>query len=221
MTVEEKLIWTEKYRTLATGAISDAMDSLGLKRGAVQGLRPLESHQPRTAGFARTIRQQRRQTPWDGQNLAKQGNIIDTRTEPGDLLVIDMDGITDVATGGDLLSLRAKLRGVTGELTNGCLRDADEIAAMQFPVYCAGTVPVKSAFDIETAALDVPVVIGGVQIIPGDLVVMDRTGVMVVPAAKIAEVYDIASHITASEDLVAELLREGKSLAQARQQASE
>lgn len=221
MTVEEKLLWTEKYRTLATGAISDAMDSLGLKRSAVQGLRPLESHQPRTAGFARTIRQQRRQTPWDGQNLAKQGNIIDTRTEPGDLLVIDMDGITDVATGGDLLSLRAKLRGVTGELTNGCLRDADEIAAMQFPVYCAGTVPVKSAFDIETTALDVPVVIGGVQIIPGDLVVMDRTGVMVVPAAKIAEVYDIASHITAREDLVAELLREGKSLAQARQQASE
>ncbi|MFR3285108.1 MAG: hypothetical protein ACLTR6_12885 [Clostridium fessum] len=50
-------------------------------------------------------------------NLAKHGKVIDDKTEPGDLLVISMGGIMDVSTGGDLLALRAQLRGVQGELT--------------------------------------------------------------------------------------------------------
>lgn len=221
MTREEKLEWVEKYKGLPTGTISDAMDGLGLRRNAVPGLHPLEPSQPRTAGFARTIRQQRRQTPWDGHNLAKQSSVIDTLTEPGDLLVIDMGGITDVATGGDLLALRAKLRGVTGELTNGCLRDADEIAAMGFPVYCAGTAPAKSAYDIETVGVDVPIMLNGVPIFPGDLVAMDRTGVIVVPAGKLADVYEAASQIIAREERVTKLLMEGRSLAEARRMAKE
>ena len=62
------------------------MDGLGLKRGSVLGLHPIDPSQKRAAGFARTILQKRRSTPWDGVNLAKHGKVIDDKTEPGDTL---------------------------------------------------------------------------------------------------------------------------------------
>lgn len=182
MTAEERMMWVERYSALPTGNVADAMDGLGLKRGSVLGLHPIDPSQKRAAGFARTILQKRRSTPWDGVNLAKHGKVIDDKTEPGDLLVISMGGIMDVSTGGDLLALRAQLRGVQGELTDGCLRDTDDIAAFGFPAYSAGTAPNKSAYDIETVGVDVPVTLCGVLIFPGDMVVMDRTGVVVVPS---------------------------------------
>ena len=217
MTDEEKLTWIQEYMKFPSGNISDAMDNLGIRRGAVSGLHPLESDQPRTAGFAFTIRQKRRKTVYDGKSLARQGGIIDKEIEPGDLLVIDMDGMTDVCTGGALLALRAQIRGAAGELTNGCLRDADEIAALDFPVYCAGTSPVKSAMDVETAGVNVPVMIGGVRICPGDLVFMDRTGAVVVPGGNIREVLREAEKIQAREEKMEALIRSGKSLAKARE----
>ena len=127
-----------------------------------------------------------------------------------------MAGIQDVCTGGALLALRAKSRGVSGELTNGCLRDADEIAELGFPVYCAGTFPVKSARDIETIGVNVPVMLGGVQIIPGDLILMDRTGAVAIPADRIDEVLKEAERINAREAKMEELIRQGMSIVDAR-----
>ncbi|WP_456064087.1 RraA family protein [Clostridium sp.] len=220
MTAEERMMWVERYSALPTGNVADAMDGLGLKRGSVLGLHPIDPSQKRAAGFARTILQKRRSTPWDGVNLAKHGKVIDDKTEPGDLLVISMGGIMDVSTGGDLLALRAQLRGVQGELTDGCLRDTDDIAAFGFPAYSAGTAPNKSAYDIETVGVDVPVTLCGVLIFPGDMVVMDRTGVVVVPSGKIVEVYESASRIAKREERVAVHLREGKTLTESRKLAA-
>ena len=90
MTAEERMMWVERYSALPTGNVADAMDGLGLKRGSVLGLHPIDPSQKRAAGFARTILQKRRSTPWDGMNLAKHGKVIDDKTEPGDLLVISM-----------------------------------------------------------------------------------------------------------------------------------
>lgn len=220
MTAEERMMWVERYSALPTGNVADAMDGLGLKRGSVLGLHPIDPSQKRAAGFARTILQKRRSTPWDGVNLAKHGKVIDDKTEPGDLLVISMGGIMNVSTGGDLLALRAQLRGVQGEMTDGCLRDIDDIAAFGFPAYSAGTAPNKSAYDIETVGVDVPVTLCGVLIFPGDMVVMDRTGVVVVPSGKIAEVYESASRIAKREERVAVHLREGKTLTESRKLAA-
>lgn len=217
MTQEEKLQWIQAYMKFPTGNISDAMDQLGIRRGAVLGLHALEPSQPQTAGFAFTIRQMRRKTVFDGKNQARQGGIIDQETQPGDMLVLDMAGMTDVCTGGALLALRAQIQGVSGEVTNGCLRDADEIAALKFPVYCAGTVPVKSALDVETVGVNVPVMMGGIQICPGDLILMDRTGVIVVPADRLLDVLTAAEKIQAREEKMEALIRDGKSLAEARE----
>lgn len=219
MTLEEKQNWINSYVQFPTGNIADAMDSLGLARTAILGLTPLNEKQHRAAGFAFTIKQRRRSTPWDGKNLARQGAVIDEQTQPGDLLVIDMDGITDVCTGGSILALRASLRGVTGEITNGCLRDTEEIVELDFAVLCAGTSPLKSAYDIETAGVNVPVTIANVMIHPGDLIVMDRTGAVAVPADSLMAVLKAAEAVAAKEEKMTEVIRQGKSLAEARKAA--
>lgn len=115
MTLEEKKKWIEKYKMYPTGNISDAMDNLGIRRGAIFGVHALDPRQPKAAGFALTIQQMRRKTIYDGKNLARQGEVIDTESGEGDMLVIDMGGILDVCTGGALLALRAKTKGVSGE----------------------------------------------------------------------------------------------------------
>ena len=207
MELEEKKKIIEEILKYPTGNISDAMDNLGIRRGAVIGLHAIDPKQEKAAGFALTIRQARRSTA---------GGIIDTETKPYDMLVIDMAGIQNVSTGGALLALRAKTRGVSGELTNGCLRDADEIAELGFPAYCAGTCPVKSARDIETVGVNVPVMIGGVQILPEDLILMDSTGAVVVPGGRIQEVLAEAAKINAREAKMEDLIRQGMSIVEAR-----
>ena len=108
MTAEERMMWVERYSALPTGNVADAMDGLGLKRGSVLGLHPIDPSQKRAAGFARTILQKRRSTPWDGVNLAKHGKVIDDKTEPGDLLVISMGGIMNVSTGACAISMTSR-----------------------------------------------------------------------------------------------------------------
>lgn len=216
MTVEEKKYWIEQYKKYPTGNVSDAMDSLGIRRGAVLGVQALDRKQPKAAGFALTIQQMRRKTAYDGKNLARQGGVIDAETTEGDMLVIDMGGMMDVCTGGALLAIRAQMRGVTGELTNGCLRDADEIIDLGFPVYCAGTMPVKSALDVETIGVNVPVMMGGVQICPEDLILMDSTGVVCVPGDRLDAVLEEACKIHAREEKMEALIRGGHSIKEAR-----
>ena len=75
------------------------MDGLGLKRGSVLGLHPIDPSQKRAAGFARAILQKRRSTPCDGVNLAKHGKVIDDKTEPGDMVVMDRTGVVVVPSG--------------------------------------------------------------------------------------------------------------------------
>ena len=93
---EERTYWIENYKKFPTANISDAMDNLGLRSGVVLGLHALDVYQPRTAGFAKTIRQMRRKTAFDGKALTKQASIIDTQTEYGDLLVMDRTGVAVV-----------------------------------------------------------------------------------------------------------------------------
>ena len=205
---KERTYWIENYKKFPTANISDAMDNLGLRSGVVLGLHALDVYQPRTAGFAKTIRQMRRKTAFDGKALTKQASIIDTQTEYGDLLVIEATGLTDIATGGAMLATRAQMRGVMGELTNGSLRDIDEIADLKFPVYLGSTSPVKSARFMETVDTDVP----------EDLILMDRTGVAVVPSAHLKEVLEEAKKIKAKEDRIEDLVRVRMSLNEARQQ---
>ena len=219
MLAPEKLL--VELASVPTGNIADAMSKLGIQGGIVDGLRPLSPSQPPVAGYALTIKQMQRHSSKTESILARHSAVIDEQTESSSLIVIDAGGRTDVCTGGSMLMLRAKLLGAKGCLINGCLRDVAEIAALEFPVYYIRPCPRKSSPELQTVAVNEPVEIGGVQICKGDIVVMDDTGVIVIPAIKGEEVLLEAQKIKKKETLWVELLKEGKTFAEARQICAE
>ena len=109
------------------------------------------------------------------------------RCAPGDVLVIKMPQPRAVAMMGDLMILQALHRKVAGALIDGAVRDSDEIRSIGFPVW-ARFVRSRTASKETLGAIDVPVTIGGTLINPGDIVVMDGDGAVVVPRAQMDDV---------------------------------
>ncbi len=111
--------------------------------------------------------------------------------EPGDVLVLTLTEPAPVALIGDLLVTQAQSQGVVGILVDGAVRDLDELRAIGLPIW-ARWVRAQGATKGVVGALDVPVLVGGAMIAPGDLVVMDCDGVMALPAARVDEVLALA-----------------------------
>ena len=215
-TILNRMELIEAFKVIPTGNVSDAMDKLEIPRGVIHGLSPLSMQQPRTVGVAVTIKQMQRHQEAKGNKLAKQGTVIDEIASPGDVLVFDVGGRLDICTGGALLALRAKMRGVSGYIVNGCIRDAKEIIEMDFPVHCCGISPVKSAQALETVGVNIPVQIGEVQVKSGDFIVADDSGIVIIPITKAHEVLNEARKIAKREEKFAEIVRSGKSIREAR-----
>jgi 4-hydroxy-4-methyl-2-oxoglutarate aldolase len=155
----------------------------------------------RAAGPARTVR------CGQGDNLMVHAAMA--ALAPGEVLVLTMPEPAPVALIGDLLATQAQARGAAAVLVDAAVRDAEELAAMGLPIW-ARWVRVKGAEKTEPGALDVPVVVGGATIRPGDVLVLDADGVAVVEAGRAAEV------------LAASLAREEKeAVKRARLQAGE
>jgi 4-hydroxy-4-methyl-2-oxoglutarate aldolase len=110
---------------------------------------------------------------------------------PGDVLVLTSPAPAPYAFIGELLATQAQTRGVAGLLVDAAVRDLDELAAVGLPIW-ARFVRAQGATKGEVGRLDVPVVVGGAAIEPGDLVVMDCDGAMALPAARIPEVLPLA-----------------------------
>ena len=133
----------------------------------------------RACGPARTVR------CGQGDNLMVHAAMA--RTEPGDVLVLTMPEPAAVALVGDLLATQAQARGAAAILVDGAVRDSEELAAMGLPVW-ARWIRSRGATKTEVGELDVPVTVGGQEIRPGDLVVLDADGATVVAAERAAEV---------------------------------
>lgn len=100
---------------------------------------------------------------------------------PGHVLVIDCRGEKRVASGGQILTTRLKVRGAAGLVSDGPVRDSGEIAKMDFPVYCAGGSAPLNLIHHHAIDLNVPIGCGGVAVYPGDVIVGDEEGVVVIP----------------------------------------
>jgi len=117
----------------------------------------------------------------NGDNLMVHAAVAHAR--PGDVLVLTMPEPSPVALIGDLLATQALDQGVAGMLVDGAVRDVDELRALGLPIW-ARFVRAQGATKGGVGRLDVPVVVGGAAIAPGDLVVMDCDGAVVIPAAR-------------------------------------
>ncbi len=100
---------------------------------------------------------------------------------PGHVLVLDCRGETRVASGGQILTTRLKVRGAAGLVSDGPVRDSGRIAEMDFPVYCAGGSAPLNLIHHHAIDLKVPIACGGVAVYPGDVIVGDDEGVVVIP----------------------------------------
>jgi 4-hydroxy-4-methyl-2-oxoglutarate aldolase len=172
-------------------------------------------NQQPTAGYALTVKQMVRSVNRTETSLAKHGMVIDTMLKAGDVLVVDVGGRMDVCTGGALLALRAKNVGSQGFIINGCMRDLDDIAKIGFPVYLKGGCPIKSSPMLETVGINVPVQIGDTQVCPGDLIVMDPTGIIVIPVDRMEEIYEAAVKTQIREDRYMKFVEHGGTVADA------
>ena len=201
----EKIL--EEYRKIPTGTISDALDALKIPSGViVGGPRALNAHVGRMAGYAYTMQQMPKRQLHPGK--VRQIEVYNHLAQSGNVVVIDAGGRLDAATTGGLQVIRAKVRGLSGIVLNGCCRDADEIVEQDFPFFCCGTSPRKSV-PLETVGVNVPITISNIQICPGDLIVGDATGLVVVPAEECENVLKKAQYIQKVEQHMEECLLSG------------
>ena len=127
---------------------------------------------------------------------------------PGDVLVLTSAEPAPVAFVGDLLATQAQAQGVTGILVDGAVRDLDELAELGLPIWTR-FVRAHGATKGGVGKLDVPVVVGGVEIRPGDLVVMDCDGAVVVPKDRVDEMLPAARERAERETAVRQRYRDG------------
>jgi 4-hydroxy-4-methyl-2-oxoglutarate aldolase len=189
---------------LGTGPISDAMEGLRLPRAVITGWCYVTAD-PFTAlvGPAFTMRQTAKgRARAHEDNDTRQGEVAAGLAAPGDIIVIDAGGRTEIATWGETYSTQARARGVAGLLINGALRDSARVRRSGFPVLCRAVSPVASRWDLATAAIGEAVTIGGVLINPGDIVYGDDDGVLIIPRAEAPAVFDRALTIVRSEEQI-------------------
>lgn len=129
--------------------------------------------------------------------------------QPGDVLVVHCSDYYEAGYWGDLMSLGAKAKGIAGLVIDACVRDADDIEAMNFPVFSRGLC-LNGTSSMEGGTLNAPILIGGVVIHPGDIIVGDRDGVVVVPRDRMQEAFDKATARETREESIREQLRQGK-----------
>ena len=126
----------------------------------------------------------------------------------GDVIVADCSGGYEAGYWGDLLTLGAMKQGISGLVIDACVRDADEIEALGFPIFCRGLCIKGTGKDPE-GSLNEPITIGEVTIHAGDIVVGDRDGVVVIPKDRLSEVLSKATAREAKEAKTREELQKG------------
>jgi regulator of RNase E activity RraA len=196
----------ERLSKLDTCAVSDALDSLGLK-GATWGIGPLWQC-PRIVGRAVTMKIKPAGLQQPTQHL---GTAPIEAANPGDIIVIDNGGQLQFSCWGGLLALSAKLKGVSGVVIDGACRDIDEARELSFPVYARGVVPMTARGRIIQESFNQEIQFGGVQCHPGDLVIADGSGVVIIPKQKEEEVIGAAEGIYQKEQEMAAGIRKGYS----------
>lgn len=126
---------------------------------------------------------------------------------------MDARGLADAGTIGDILALRAKVRGAAGVITDGCARDSALIRQLGLPVYAAGSHPAVLGRRHIPWETDVDIACGGALVQVGDVIVADDDGPIVIPPHLVEEVLAAAEQQEAEEEFITAMVREGHSVA--------
>jgi len=169
----------------STATVSMQMLKRGFRHCAVNGVRPLNASAARLVGPAFTLRfipgREDLDHPPKPSDPPGPARAAIEDTPPGHVLVIATEGNRTAGTLGDILALRLKVRGVAGVLSDGAMRDTPVVGKMDFPVYCTATAAPPSMNNLHAVEVETPVGICGVAVYPGDVIVADEDGAIVVP----------------------------------------
>jgi regulator of RNase E activity RraA len=202
-------------KRIATSTLTTLLYKRGFRNVFIQGARPLKAGQ-RLAGPAYTLRYIPAREDLDGLDAfldpRHPQRVAVEEIPAGAVLAMDCRGDASVASAGSILATRMQVRGVAGVVTDGGLRDARGIAALEIPAWCAG--PSAPTNLIRHHALDInaPIGCGGVPVYPGDIMVGDDDGVVCIPSHLADEIAQEAVGMELYEDFVLEEVRKGATI---------
>lgn len=199
-----------KLLSVATATISGALRKRGLNNVSVDGLLATKPGQ-KVIGTARTLRyvpnrEDLFKSHGGGYNAQKR--IIDA-VGPGEILVMEARGEKGSGTLGDILAMRAQVRGAEAIITDGGVRDLSEVAALDIPTFYNGAHPAVLGRKHVPWDYDVTIGCGGATIQPGDIIVADDNGILVIPPALAAEIADEVVEQERRDSFVFQMVKEG------------
>ena len=205
----------EQLRQVSTATLTMVLLKRGVRTSWLRGVEPLTMMGGRIVGPAFTIRfVPGREDLSQPESYAKSPSFRDAieAAPAGSVVVIDGRGNTLGATLGDILVARLAKKGVLAAVTDAPVRDADEIRRLNLPVLCAGVAPPPSIVGLSFAGYDEIIGCGGVAVCPGDVLVCDNDGVVVIPVAMAAEVAEDGVEQERFERFVQRRVAEGASV---------
>ncbi|AHH95877.1 RraA family protein [Kutzneria viridogrisea] len=200
-----------RLSALDTAAVSDALDSLGIT-GVLPGI-AARVPGSRACGTAYTVTYG--PVRGDGPKFRNAANYLDDVPE-GSVVVVDNGGNTSCTNWGSLLTAVARARGVRGTVLHGSARDLAEIRAAGYPLFSTGITMVSGKNRVELSEVGATVDVHGTRVRPGDIVLADDSGVIVVPAEHAEEVAERAERVEATERRIAQAVAQGRRLDEAR-----
>jgi len=205
----------QRLKEVSTATLTTALFKRGFRNTFIEGARLLNPAAPRMVGEAYTLRYIPAR-----EDLDHLGVLAD-RTHPqrkgveeippGHVMVIDSRKDARAASAGGILITRMMVRGAAGVVTDGGFRDTPELRSLPFPVYCAAPSAPTNLIHHHAADINLPIGCGDVPVFPGDIVVGDGEGVVVIPAHIANEVAEEAAAMTQFEDWVETQVKAGRS----------
>jgi len=189
-----------EYRSIVPG-VSDVMNRLNTMSSDIKPLFP----GVRLVGVALTVKT----SASDLAPVIKSLELV----QSGDIIVVDTHNSKDTAFWGEIVTMEAQRKGAVGVILDSGVRDVVELKEMQFPVLCQGIAP-NAAGLVGAGYINVPIQCGGAVVSPGDIVIVDDNGVVVVPRDEAEDVLERTRKFLKDEEKVIKRVQGGESLGQ-------
>ena len=202
-----------KLKKVSTASVATALYKRGLRNQFIQGVTPVARKAENMVGQAFTLRyipaREDRNPITVFRNADHPQRVAVETCPPGHVLVMDARKDARAATAGSILITRLALRGAAGVVSDGGFRDAEGIGALDMPAYCARPSAPTNLTHHEALDINVPIACGDVAVFPGDVLIGDGDGVMVIPAEIADEIAEECAGMESFEDFVLEEVQAG------------
>ena len=206
----------DKLKTVSTATICTALYKRGFRNQMIQDVQPLDPGKPTMVGEAFTLRYMPAREDLNPISVFQDRSHPQRKAveecPPGAVFVIDSRKDPRAASAGNILVTRLQVRGVAGIVTDGGFRDAAEIAKLDIPSFHNRPSAPTNLTRHQAIDINVPIACGDAPVFPGDVIIGDGEGVVVIPAHLADEVADETTEMTAFEDFVTEEVLKGRSI---------